>query len=94
MITGFARMGALSRRASDPNAAPRPFDAGRDGFVAAEGAAVLVLERVADARAGGARVHGMISGYGASADAHHATTPDPSGDAVERRSARRWTTRA
>ena len=84
MIAGFARMGALSRRASEPDAASRPFDAGRDGFVAAEGAAVLVLERVADARARGARVHGMISGYGASADAHHATTPDPSGDAVER----------
>ncbi|MGZ3146195.1 beta-ketoacyl-[acyl-carrier-protein] synthase family protein [Lentzea chajnantorensis] len=84
MITGFTRMGALSRRTSDPNAASRPFDADRDGFVAAEGAAVLVLERIADARARGARVHGVIRGYGASADAHHATTPDPSGAAVER----------
>ncbi|WP_329792602.1 beta-ketoacyl-[acyl-carrier-protein] synthase family protein [Lentzea sp. DG1S-22] len=84
MIAGFDRMGALSRRTENPRAASRPFDVDRDGFVAAEGAAVLVLERDTDARARGARVHGMISGYGASADAHHATAPDPSGAAVER----------
>ncbi|SDH46704.1 3-oxoacyl-[acyl-carrier-protein] synthase II [Lentzea fradiae] len=84
MIAGFTRMGALSRRTSDPRAASRPFDTARDGFVAGEGAAVLVLERNHDARVRGARVHGLISGYGASADAHHATTPDPSGAAAER----------
>ncbi|MFF9507485.1 beta-ketoacyl-[acyl-carrier-protein] synthase family protein [Streptomyces sp. NPDC014724] len=84
VLTGFARMGALSRRSDDPAAASRPFDTDRDGFVAAEGAGVLVLEREADARARGARVRARLSGYGASADAHHATAPDPEGRGAER----------
>ncbi len=79
IVTGFAQMGALSGRRLDPAAASRPFDAERDGFVPAEGAAVLVLERAADAASRGARVHALISGYGASADAYRATTPDPQG---------------
>lgn len=77
-MAGFARMGALSRL-EDPATASRPFDADRDGFVAAEGAAVLVLQRAADARADARRIRGRIVGYGASADAYHITKPDPEG---------------
>jgi 3-oxoacyl-[acyl-carrier-protein] synthase II len=83
-LAGLGRMGALSGRSGEPGAASRPFDAGRDGFVAAEGAAVLVLERVPDAEARGGRVHAVVRGYGAATDAHHATAPDPEGRGVER----------
>lgn len=79
IISGFARMGALSRRSEDPAAASRPFDADRDGFVLGEGSGFLVLEKAADARARGARKRATLAGYGASADAYHVTTPDPSG---------------
>jgi beta-ketoacyl-acyl-carrier-protein synthase II len=82
IVTAFAQMGALSRRREDPAAASRPFDADRDGFVIGEGSGMLVLEREADARARGARVRARIAGYGASADAHHMTTPDPDGAGV------------
>ncbi|RKS09674.1 3-oxoacyl-[acyl-carrier-protein] synthase II [Nocardiopsis sp. Huas11] len=83
VVTGFARMGALStRRLDDPASASRPFDADRDGFVIGEGAGILVLERAEHARARGARVRAHLAGYGASADAHHATAPDPEGRGV------------
>jgi 3-oxoacyl-[acyl-carrier-protein] synthase II len=84
VMAGFTRMGALSRRRDHPAAASRPFDTDRDGFVAAEGAGVLVLERIADARARSATIRARISGYGASADAFHATAPDPTGSGSER----------
>lgn len=82
-VTGLGRMGALSRRAGDPGLASRPFDAERDGFVPAEGAGVLVLERPADARARDARVRAVIRGYGASTDAYHPTAPAPGGEGIE-----------
>jgi 3-oxoacyl-[acyl-carrier-protein] synthase II len=82
-VTGLARMGALSRRSGDPGQASRPFDADRDGFVPAEGAGILVLERVEDARARGARVRAIVRGYGASTDAHHPTAPAPGGEGIE-----------
>jgi 3-oxoacyl-[acyl-carrier-protein] synthase II len=79
IAAGFAQMGALSRRTSEPGAASRPFDTERDGFVLGEGSGVLVLERTTDARARGARIRALLAGYGASADAHHMTAPDPDG---------------
>lgn len=82
-VAAFAQMGALSRNL-DPSRASRPFDADRDGFVAAEAAGVLVLERTEDAAARGARVRALLAGYGASADAFHVTAPDPEGAGAER----------
>ncbi|MFI0977420.1 beta-ketoacyl-[acyl-carrier-protein] synthase family protein [Streptomyces sp. NPDC021093] len=82
--TAFARMGALSRRQDDPAAASRPFDRGRDGFVLAEGAGVLVLERGSDAEARSAPVRARLVGYGAATDAHHCVAPDPAGGGVLR----------
>jgi beta-ketoacyl-acyl-carrier-protein synthase II len=83
-IAGFAQMGALSTRGADPQAASRPFDVDRDGFVAAEAAGVLVLERADDAVARRASVRAHLSGYGASADGYHITAPDPEGDGASR----------
>ncbi|MEU6370182.1 beta-ketoacyl-[acyl-carrier-protein] synthase family protein [Streptomyces sp. NPDC046931] len=80
---GFSRMGALSTRVSAPAEASRPFDSDRDGFVLGEGAGIFVLERADDAQARSARVHGHIAGFGASADGHHFTTPDPEGRGTE-----------
>ena len=72
-VAGFENMGALSSRNDEPERASRPFDAGRDGFVMAEGAGVLILERLDKARARGARIYGELIGYGANSDAlsHH-----------------------
>ncbi|MGX1544223.1 beta-ketoacyl-[acyl-carrier-protein] synthase family protein [Streptomyces adustus] len=83
VMAGFAQMGALSRHADDPARASRPFDADRDGFVAAEGSGVLVLERAGDARARGARARARLVGHGATADAHHMTSPHPTGAGAE-----------
>jgi 3-oxoacyl-[acyl-carrier-protein] synthase II len=83
IVSTFAKMRALSRRTAEPARASRPFDVDRDGFVQAEGAAMLVLERAADAHARRVPVRACISGFGASADAHHATQPEPSGVRVQ-----------
>ncbi|TDD37741.1 beta-ketoacyl-[acyl-carrier-protein] synthase family protein [Saccharopolyspora elongata] len=82
-VAAFSRMRALSRKSHDPRSASRPFDAMRDGFVIAEGAAVLILESERHALARGARVRGRVIGYGASADGHHVTAPDPEGNGAE-----------
>jgi 3-oxoacyl-[acyl-carrier-protein] synthase II len=78
-VSGFARMNTLSRRNEDPAGASRPFSADRDGFVMAEGAGMLVLERSADAEARRARPWARIIGCGNSADGHHITSPHPQG---------------
>jgi 3-oxoacyl-[acyl-carrier-protein] synthase II len=78
-MAAFARMGALSERTHEPQAASRPFDADRDGFVLAEGSAALVLERADSARARGARAHARLAGAGMSSDAHDMTTPHADG---------------
>ncbi|HUY61373.1 MAG TPA: beta-ketoacyl-ACP synthase II [Candidatus Dormibacteraeota bacterium] len=78
-IGAFTAMRALSQRNDDPTRASRPFDLGRDGFVIAEGCAVLVLEDEEHARRRGAPILAEVAGYAATADAHHVTAPHPTG---------------
>lgn len=83
-IAGFAAMQALSTRNDEPEAASRPYDAGRDGFVMAEGAATMVLESEEHARARGAHIYAEFAGVGVSSDAHHIAAPDPVGAGAAR----------
>jgi len=79
MIPGFAKIQALSSRNDDPHGASRPFDAGRDGFVMAEGASALVLEDLEQAQARGATILGELLGWGYASDAYRLTDPLPDG---------------
>ena len=79
VVGGFSSMKALSTRNHDPEAASRPFDRGRDGFVIGEGAARLALEELSHAERRGAEPLAELVGYGATADAAHITLPAPGG---------------
>ena len=79
-LVGFTLLNALSSRNEAPEAASRPFDAERDGFVLSEGAGIIVLETLDHAKARGATILAEMLGYGTSADAYRVTDPHPKGE--------------
>lgn len=83
-VGGFCSMRALSKRNDDPQRASRPFDVDRDGFVIADGAAILILEELEHAKARGATIYCELSGFGMSCDAYHMTAPSEDGDGAIR----------
>lgn len=83
-IGGFAAMRALSTRNDDPQAASRPWDTDRDGFVLGDGAGVLMLEEYESAKARGADIYCELVGFGMSSDAYHMTSPSTDGDGAAR----------
>ena len=87
-VAGFCVMKALTTRNDEPTRASRPFDAKRDGFVPAEGAAVLILESLKHALAREARIYAEIAGVGVSSDAYHIVAPHDNGAGAVR--AMRW----
>lgn len=83
-IGGFAVMRALSTNNESPTEASRPFDKGRDGFVLAEGAGIVILEEYEAAKARGAKIYAEVVGYGLTGDAYHLTMPAPGGEGAAR----------
>lgn len=79
-LGGFAAARALSTRNDNPEAASRPWDADRDGFVLGDGAGILVLEEYQTAKARGAKIYCELAGFGMSDDAHHITAPPATGE--------------
>jgi len=83
-VGGFAAARALSTRNDDPQAASRPWDKDRDGFVLADGAGAVVLEEYEHAKARGATIYAELVGFGMSDDAYHITSPAEGGDGARR----------
>ncbi len=83
-IGAFAQIKALSKQNDEPKKACKPFDKNRDGFVMAEGSTVLILESEESAKRRNANIHGYVSGYGSSTDAHHITAPSEGGEGAVR----------
>lgn len=83
-LASFGNATALSARNDEPARASRPFDAGRDGFVIAEGAGIVVLESLSHAARRGARIYAEVVGYGATSDAYHMVATPPDGDGAFR----------
>ncbi|BCK71479.1 3-oxoacyl-[acyl-carrier-protein] synthase 2 [Streptomyces libani subsp. rufus] len=81
-IVAFGNMMAMSKNNDDPQGASRPWDVDRNGFVLGEGAGVIVLESEEHAKARGAKIYAEAVGQGISADAHHITQPEPSGNGI------------
>jgi 3-oxoacyl-[acyl-carrier-protein] synthase II len=83
-VAGFSRAQALSQRNDNPQAASRPWDKDRDGFVLGDGGGMVVLEELEHARKRGARIYCEFTGFGMSGDAHHMTAPPEDGDGARR----------
>jgi 3-oxoacyl-[acyl-carrier-protein] synthase II len=81
-VAGFNALRALSRQNDNPQGASQPFNRNRDGFVLAEGAAIMVLESVEHAAARGAEPIAELRGYAATSDSHHLTEPNPTGQSA------------